>query len=45
MRLMTTLPIQLSDDLREAIRDVRNRENLNGPYSTAREAIDAMLEE
>ena len=33
----------IPDDLREAISDSRNRENLNGPYSTAGEAVEAML--
>ncbi|MBR4752662.1 MAG: type II toxin-antitoxin system RelB/DinJ family antitoxin [Thermoguttaceae bacterium] len=32
-------------ELRDAIRDARNRENLNGPYGAAREAVEAMLEE
>ncbi len=31
--------------LQEAIRDSRSRQNLNGPFDTAEEAVAAMLEE
>ena len=34
-----------SADLRQAIYDARNRVNLSGPYQTAQEAVDAMLED
>jgi DNA-damage-inducible protein J len=35
----------LSPSLTEAIRDTRTRTNLHGPYATAQEAIDSMLED
>ncbi len=35
----------LDPSLVEAIRDTRNRKNLHGPYATAQEAIDSMLED
>ena len=36
---------RVSADLRQAIDDARNRVNLNGPYQTPQEAVDAMLED
>ena len=36
---------RVSADLRQAMNDVRNRVNLYGPYQTAQEAVDAMLED
>lgn len=36
---------RVSADLRQATDDVRNRVNLSGPYQTAQEAVDAMLED
>jgi len=33
-----------NDDLLKAIEDTRLRKNLHGPYETAREAIESMLE-
>lgn len=35
----------LPEDLREAVYETRNRVNLNGPYKTAKEAFDAMIED
>ena len=35
----------LPEDLREAVYETRNRVNLNGPFKTAREAFDAMMED
>lgn len=32
-------------DMQQAIYESRNRVNLNGPYQTAQEAVDAMLED
>ena len=32
-------------EMLEAMEDVRNRRNLYGPYNTAKEAINAMLED
>lgn len=32
-------------DLQQAIYDARNRVNFNGPYQTAQEAVDAMLDD
>ena len=34
-----------NDELKEAMNDVLNKKNLSKPYKTAREAVDAMLEE
>ena len=34
-----------SDDLAKAVSDTRSRKNLNGPYATATEAVNAMLED
>jgi DNA-damage-inducible protein J len=31
-------------DLLEAIQDTRKRENLHGPYASAKDAVEAMLE-
>ena len=36
---------RVSDDLAKAISDTRSRQNLNGPYATAGEAVKAMLED
>ncbi|MEE5992594.1 MAG: type II toxin-antitoxin system RelB/DinJ family antitoxin [Oscillospiraceae bacterium] len=35
----------LSDEMRQAVHDSRNRVNLNGLYDTAEEAVKAMLED
>lgn len=35
----------LSDEMKQAVSDSRSRVNLNGPYSSAEEAVRAMLEE
>lgn len=35
----------LSQEMRQAIYESRNRVNLNGPYDTAEEAVNAMLED
>ena len=35
----------LSDGMRQAVHDSRNRVNLNGLYDTAEEAVNAMLED
>ena len=35
----------LSDGMRQAINDSRNRSGLNGPYNTAEEAVAAMFED
>ncbi len=34
-----------SPSLQEALRDSRQRQNLNGPFDTAEEAVASMLEE
>ena len=34
-----------SSEMRHAIYESRNRVNLNGPYNTAEEAVNAMLED
>jgi len=34
-----------SNELKAAMLDVLNRQNLSGPYKTAKEAVDAMLED
>lgn len=35
----------LSEEMKQAVSDSRNRTNLNGPYNSAEEAVRAMLEE
>lgn len=35
----------LSQEMQQAIYESRNRVNLNGPYSTPEEAVNAMLED
>ena len=35
----------LSEEMKQAIYDSRSRTNLNGPYSSAEEAVRAMLDE
>ena len=35
----------LTSDLLEAVTDTRERRNLHGPYSSAREAVASMLED
>ena len=36
---------KMPEDLEEAIRDVRMRKNLYGPFDTAQEAVTSMLED
>ena len=36
---------RIPDESQEAIEDTRNRRNLSKPYKTAKEAVEAMLEE
>lgn len=38
-------PEPLSDEMRQAVYDSKNRVNLNGPYDTAEAAVNAMLED
>ena len=35
----------LSEEMKQAVSDSRNRTNLNGPYKSAEEAVRAMLDE
>ena len=35
----------LSEEMKQAVYESRNRTNLNGPYDSAEEAVRAMLEE